>query len=183
MTEYLKIYDIVLVPFYIILFYIIATIIQKRNIEDKPYYRYFRLGLIVKLFAGLLFCGIYLFYYQGGDTLAYFSGTKVMSNLMIKDISSFISIIFNNRTIENYLSFDNNTGFPPYYGNNSAFSIIRFSMPFYFLGFGSYLGTTLVLNFVMYFTIWKFYSLLNELYPYESKQLAIALLFFPSVII
>jgi len=40
--------------------------------ETAPYYKYYLPGLLIKLFAGLGVCLIYVWYYSGGDTLNYF---------------------------------------------------------------------------------------------------------------
>lgn len=183
MTEYLKIYDIALVPLYIIIIFIIATLVTRRNIEQKPYYKYFTAGLMVKIFAGLAFCSIYLFHYQGGDTIYYYLGSESLIKLAVKDFLTFINILFGNKSPESYSVFDYKTGFPLYYRDPNAFAVSRFSIPFYILGLGSYIGTTIIMNTIMYLTVWKFYKMLTKMYPKDYKTTAIAILFIPSVVL
>jgi len=69
MSEYINTHDIIIVPLYLILVYFWASQIQKKHIAENPYYKYFKAGLMVNVVAGLVFSVIYLFYYDGGDTI------------------------------------------------------------------------------------------------------------------
>jgi hypothetical protein len=182
MTEYLKIYDIFLIPTYLIIIYFVATIIVNKNIGDKPYYKYFKWGLFAKVFAGLAFCAVYLFYYEGGDTIYYYRGAKALFNMAGKDFGTFLSLLAGNTSAENFAQFDMTTGWPTYFRDANSFAVNRFSVPFYMLGLGSYLGTTIALNVFLYTGIWEFYKFVNKIYPTYYKQTAIALLFIPSVV-
>lgn len=55
-------------------------------------------------------------------------------------------------------------------------------MIFYWLGFGSYLGNTIIYCFVLFFGFWRFFELLNILYPNGDKYFAIVLFYLPSVV-
>lgn len=182
MSEYLKVYDIFLVPAYLLIIYVVSTIITNREIGQRPHYKYFRWGLFAKLLAGLVFCSIYLFYYEGGDTLYYYSGSKSLVKLIGKDFSTFLSILFGNNNIENYSVFDSSTGWPIYYRDSSAFSVVRFSVFFIILGLGSFLGTTIVLNTILYIGIWQFLIMLTKIFQNQEKKIAIAVLFIPSLV-
>ena len=68
--EWVTIWDIVLFLPYLLLIYIFANIIEKRNIVENPAYAYYKKGLLVKIAGGFIFCTIYCFYYGGGDSIA-----------------------------------------------------------------------------------------------------------------
>ena len=89
MYNLITIKDVFIVPFLLLLAYLISTKIRNKNIDDKPYYRYFRIGLFVKIFAGLAFALIYIFYYGGGDTVYYFWGSGSIVKMFGKDIPTF----------------------------------------------------------------------------------------------
>lgn len=52
----------------------------------------------------------------------------------------------------------------------------------YVFSFGSYIGTALLLAFICYTGIWRLFLLFNHVFPLIEKQLAISLLFIPSVV-
>lgn len=182
MTEYLNIYDIFLVPAYLIIIYAIASIIVKRNINDKPYYKYYKWGLFAKIFAGLAFCAVYLFYYEGGDTIYYYRGAKAIFNMAGKDFGTFFSLMLGNMSPENYAQFDTTTGYPTYYHSANSFAVNRFSVPFYIFGLGSYLGTTIILNAFLFINLWEFFEFVAKKYTEYTQEIAVAIFFIPSVI-
>lgn len=182
MNNLITIQDALIVPFLLIVIYFIATKIKNNNIDDKPYYKYFRIGLFIKIWAGLAFAAIYLFYYGGGDTVYYFWGSGNIVKMFNKDIPTFFKLISGNHSAEVFSMFDRTTGWPTYFRDPNSFSVCRFNVPFYLLGFGSFLGNTIVMNFILFFGVWRFYKMLVELYPNNTKWLAYAVFFIPSVV-
>lgn len=174
--------DLFIVPLTLMVAYFVATRIKNKHIKEKPYYKYFRIGLFVKIWAGLAFAAIYLFYYGGGDTVYYFWGTESLVKMLAKDIPTFLKILGGNNSAEVFSFFDQSTGWPTYWRDPNSFAVCRFNVPFYVLGLGSYLGNTVVMNLFLYLGIWRFYQMLMELYPSNAKWLAIAVFFIPSVV-
>jgi len=67
--------------------------IARKIIQDhanEPAYEYFLKGLYLKIIGSLALCLIYLFYYQGGDTINYMSDTRALMRLASKDLGSFL---------------------------------------------------------------------------------------------
>ncbi len=162
--------------------YFIATRIKNRHINDEPYYKYFRIGLFIKIFAGLAFALIYLFYYGGGDTVYYFLGSESIVKMVDKDMPTFFKLLWGNHSLEVYSMFDRGTGWPLYFRDPNSFAVCRFNVLFYLMGFGSYLGNTIIMNLILYFGVWRFYKMVVRIYPNNEKWLAIALFFIPSVV-
>ena len=95
--------DYALTPFYLLIIFLIAYYIKRRNIEEYPYFKYFIPGLLVKIFGAFSVCYIYLYYYiAGGDTLVYFYSSKVLLALAEKNSSVFFHIMLGELTRENY---------------------------------------------------------------------------------
>jgi len=182
LNNLINIQDILIVPVLLLVVYFISTRIRNKNIADKPYYKYFRKGLFIKIFAGLFFAGVYLLYYGGGDTVYYFAGSHSIVSMLSKDFITFFKLIFGNHSLEVYSMFDRTTGWPPYFRDINAFAVSRFNVPFYILGFGSYLGNTVIMNFILFFGVWRFYKMLIELFPENKKWLAYAVFYVPSVV-
>ncbi len=179
---HIGILDYALAIFYLAIIFLAAFYYQTAKIKEHEEYVYFTPGLIAKIFGGLFFTFIYLFYYRGGDTLNYFHSASVLTNLFTKNPGTYFSILFGHLTPENWSYFDANTGYPMYYRNHWAFSVVRFTSIFVFFGAKSFLSTVVLLSTISYIGIWKLFSFIYKEFPRLKTQLAIAILFFPSVI-
>jgi hypothetical protein len=162
--------------------YLVSTRIKNKHIKSEPYYKYFRIGLFVKLFAGLAFAGIYLLYYYGGDTTVYFLGSGSVVKMASHHFPTFLKLLAGEHSPEVYSMFNNETGWPTYFRDPNSFAVCRFNVPFYMLSFGSYIGNTLIIDAFLYAGIWRFYRMLIHIYPEQERHFAYALLFFPSVV-
>lgn len=180
----LSVYDILLTPFYLLVIFLFARRVRKKNIRTNPVYKYYMPGLFVKIAGAISVCLIYVFYYEGGDTTAYFQGATAMINLFFKDSGAFFSILMGNLCGENLSVFDINTGWPPSYMwiDANTFFVIQFITPIAFLGFKSFILTAILLAWISYSGIWRLYLLFCEHFPQLSRQFAIAILFIPSVV-
>jgi hypothetical protein len=174
--------DLLIVPLLLVFVYFISSTIQSRHMEKEPYYKYYKIGLFAKIWAGLAFAMVYLFYYDGGDTTTYFFGTETIVKMAGKDFPTFIKLLLGKNTDEVFSMFDYTTGYSEYWPDVNSFAVCRFNVPFYLLGGGSYLGNTIIFNLFLYSGVWRFYKLMTELFPQNEKTLAIALLFIPSVL-
>jgi len=177
--------DLILVPLYLFVIIGLARIIKSNNINKYPEYKYFVKGLWFKIIGVSAFISIYLFYYGDGDFTVYFRGAKCLGNLLLQDFSKGFAILFNTDSYENsYSSFNYETGFPHshYFANKNTFLVCRLSAPLYLLGSKSFLITSFLTSVFSYIGIWKFYRLVNILYPGHAKSLAYIILFMPSLV-
>ena len=182
MRETITIIDALIVPLYLLIFWLIASSVKRKHIDSEPCYRYFTIGLMLKLFAGIAFALIYTYHYGETDTHYYYWGTQTLERLAHKDFGAFAMIMAGGHTPELYSAFDWTTGWPTYWRDPNSFAVCRFSVPLYLLGFKTYLGNVLVLNVFLFIGIWKFYKLMLKLFPNNDRNFAIALLFVPSVV-
>src|ERR1017187_1607294 len=178
----MSISDLILAPLFLLMIFLFARYRVNKNIESKPYYKYYIPGLFVKLFGGLGVCIIYTYYYGGGDTINYFQSDLAMLNLMVKSPATFVSILNGNLSYENYSVFDLDTGFPSYYYDKHTFIIVRLTTLICLLAFKSYLVTTFLLAWFCYSGIWRLFRLFCEEFPTLIKQIAVAIFFVPSVV-
>lgn len=158
--------------------------IKSKNIAQFPEYKYFIKGIAFKLLGVSAFVSIYLFYYGGGDTVSYFFGARAVGNLILQDFEKGIAVLFNTTSDYNdWASFNKNTRFPAYYmwRDSSTFSVSRYSALFYLIGAKSFIITSFIVCCFSYIGLWKFYRLLNILYPGYEKGLAYIILFLPSI--
>ena len=177
--------ELFLVPLYMLLIFIISSTISTSHIKKHIEYKYFNYGLLFKLLGVTGFCIIYLFYYEGGDTVNYFLGTKAIANLIEQDFEKGMAVLFNTDSYFNsWRSFNSTTGFPPHYmwKDPFTFSVSRITVPFYFLGLKSFLITSFLTACFSFIGIWKLYRLFNSLYPGNSRVFAYLILFLPTLI-
>jgi len=180
--KYVTVWDFILYPIYLLFIYAIANLIVNRNIEKTPAYKYYLKGLFVKIGGGFIFCCIYCFYYDGGDTNAYWQSAGILNKMMSKYFSVYLDIMAGNLTKTNLYCFDYTTGFPDYWKDPQSFSTVRFTSPLYLLTVQSYFTCTLLVSALTYAGVWRLYLLFAREFPGLEKQFAIAILFFPSLV-
>jgi hypothetical protein len=186
LADYLTAADFLVLLIYSIPVFLILLMIKRRNEELNPAYKYFLMGFSAKMFFALVFTFIYLFYYQGGDGVAYFWSSRAMSNLLLLNPKPALSIIFfDNRTWENWQCFNAETTFPMgryYFQMGDSFGVVRFTSLFMLPAFNLWLPCLLLLNLFLYRGVWKFFLLVCKFYPGNMKWNAICILFIPSVL-
>lgn len=175
-------WDLIVSLIILFLAYYIASNIQKKKEVRFYHYKYYRQALFIKLFAGISFCLLYIFYFNGGDTIYYFNGTRSLTLLGYKNLFAVAKLFIGIRSPQLYGLFDSFTWWPTYYSDPNTWAVCRFMLPFYVLGLGSYWGTSLIMNIFLFIPLWNFYKILVRMYPHQSKQMAIALFLMPSFV-
>jgi hypothetical protein len=179
----LDIWDIVLPPIYLLVIFLLAGINKKRKIAAHPEYKFFIPGLIAKIVGGVSLCLIYVFYYGGGDTINYHQSASVLINLLGKDPFDFFEIMFREPNFDRYTYFDNATGWPVYWTRDKyAFFVVKLIIPVVLIACKSFIASTILLAWIAYFGMWKLFRIFYNEFPKIGKELAIAILFIPSVI-
>jgi len=184
MNDVIGISDIIFVPIILGIIYFWANSVERNNMVTEPIYKFFKMGLFCKIYAGLAFALIYLYYYGGGDTINYYYGGKAVANLIFKNPSDYISVMTGELSYSNFSLFDYSTGWPPHYmwRDSKSMFVIRFITPFLFLTSNSFLATTILLAALSYTGIWRLFRVFAQRYRPASNELALAFLFVPSVV-
>lgn len=148
--------------------------------QGTPYKSTFLKGYIVKVFGGLAFGAIYAFYYKGGDTLNYFHDCSVFYNSFVSDPITALKIIFN--PIGQYQGdYYQHTIYLWFYDDTASFMVIRVIGLITVLGLNNFWITTMLVATFSYLCVWSLYRSLCLVYPTIKTELAIAILFMPSV--
>ncbi|MBT8195985.1 MAG: hypothetical protein HKO56_01405 [Bacteroidia bacterium] len=178
--KYISLVDLTLGP--IILFFIImfSILIRNRRIGENPEYKYYLIGLSLKLFGGISLVLVYSFYYDGGDTHAYFNDGVCYSKLMFSNIISYMDVMINGINWRSLFLFDDQTGIPTYYRDSQTYNVVRITNLIVTLSFRSFVVTTLIISWISFIGIWKMYKVFYTEFPHLNKQMAIAVLFIPS---
>lgn len=146
--------------------------------------QYFVYGLGVRLFGAITFMAIYLFYYKGGDTIAYYQTGAPFIRLLLSDPTAALGALVEPYSLENYSLFTAETGFPLIYiyGSSDTFNVVRFITPLLLLSFNSYFISTILMSALTFYGPWKLFKTFRRLFPGREKIVAFSTLFFPSVI-
>ncbi len=180
--EVITVWDFILFPVYFILIYAIASVVKNTNIGSNKTYEYYIKGLLAKIGGGFIFCLIYTFYYNGGDTTGYWASAGILNNMMSKNFSVYLDIMAGNLTKTNLYYFDSNTGYPDYWRDAQSFSTIRFISLLHFVTINSYFTCTLLVSALTYAGMWRLFLMFTREFPGLEKQFAIGILYFPSVL-
>ncbi len=180
MNEF-SILDLLVAPIYIVVFLALARRKMQAKIEENPIYEFYIRGLTIKMIGGIGLCFVYLFYYGGGDTLNYMHDARIMLRMAGTDFGAFCKIMVNGLQKADYVHFNRDIGYPEYnYNKKEEWVVIRYTVPFAFLGLRLYIPTTLVLAWFSYQGIWRMYMVFADTFKRHYKELAIPLLFIPS---
>ncbi len=180
--ELLTIWDVIFPVFYIFLILVYAYIIRLRKKEKYPEYKYYIPGLFAKIFGGLAFLAVYIFYYGEGDTTHYFQSCESLLNLAFVDFWKFSSIMLGNLSYENASLFGSEIGYAYYYNDPHSYAVVRFTVPFLILSGKSFVATTILVAAFTYSGLWKLFRLLVKIFPDSIKTSAFAVLFIPSTL-
>jgi hypothetical protein len=169
---------------YLIIIIGISLFIQYFRARKDPIYKYYMPGLFAKLICSVCFCLIYIYYYNGGDTVSYYETARAMVNLALSRPSDFFIVYFEKSSFRTYMLFDTQTGYPwPYmfFEPNSCF-VAKSLVPILLLSFKSYLVASVVLGWLSYTGAWQLFKMFVNYFPQLTQRMAIAALFVPSTL-
>jgi hypothetical protein len=177
-------WELLALPFYLLVIYFIANSIKRSNIEQNSLYKYYVWGLFAKIIGGICLALVYMYVYRGGDTTGYFQSSIAMKNLLLTSPVDWFLNEFGANTREHFSLFTWSTGYPyPYmYFDSQTYMVIRLTNPLLLFSFSSFLLTTVLLDWITYTGMWRLFLLFSHHYPNRKNLFALAILFFPSVL-
>lgn len=177
-SQYFEFWDLLILPIYLLLTFGIAYTVAPR--DDR---RLFMWAMALRMGGALFFASIYLFYYKGGDTLAYYQTAKPFASLFFDRPGEAFRALFSPYSEEAYSLFNANTGYPLryIYADPQTYTVSRLITPILFLSFNRYLAATVILSAVSFIGPWKLYVLFKDAFP-DRRIAAISALFVPSVL-
>lgn len=175
--------DVFLGALYILVAYFWAFNVVSKN-NTFLYKRYYLRGISYKIGGALFFAGIYVFYYKGGDSIAFFGTIKAVYNLFYLEPS--LTFDFLTDPFENYPSaarYEAGSYGVQYLTRGiPSLTIIRIGFFLDLLCFNSYWALCVLFAVISYQFTWRFFVLLCDIYPRLHKEFALAVLFIPSVL-
>lgn len=180
MIEYIRWYDYLLFIVFLFATIKICNRFVKSKIESSLY-SYFLNGLIIKLISSQIYVHIYIYYYGYGDTIRFFRFGQYYKNLLfeIENLSFFEWLFMTNETFKKIIGYtiEYSYGFA-----DSSFVMNKVSGTLSFFTFNSFLLNTAIFSFVSYLGLWYMFLVFKKMFPVLKRELAISILFVPSVV-
>lgn len=181
--KYLGIWDFIWVPIYLLIVHYVGNRVPRNRIDENGAYKYYKRGLLAKVYGGLAFALVYAFYYGGGDTMVYWLDAKGLNTVLFSDPLCYLKILLGDNRPLWFYCFDLKLHVPHHYLRDlQAYSVSRFASPFALLSVDSLLGCTILVAWVSFGGVWRLYLVFCEEYPKLTKELAMAFLFIPSLV-
>jgi len=180
--SYYSVIDIPLFMFYMIIIFLFAWSYANKRLIQNRIYKYFIPGLMAHILGALVFCLIYTFHYEGGDTVNYHNSSNTLIHLLFKNPKHFFEVWLFDSSNKCHSYFDADTGYPLYLNKINAFNVVRLMVPIEMISLGSFLVSSTLLASITYIGSWKLYQLFTSLYPRLYKGFGFMILFMPSVL-
>lgn len=179
----LSVTDLIISLLYVLLIGIILLVY--RNQKDELEYRYFLPFFFFKTLCTLAFVVLYVYYYHGGDSVGFWSGSNSFIELAFKDFGAFIRTLFGNATDPDFTNafIANNINYPSWIlREDEGLFVSKIGIIFNLLSFKNYLATCLLFMMVSFVAQWKFYLFIRRnFFKSAYSKVFLVLLFIPSV--
>jgi hypothetical protein len=177
-------WEFILTPIYFIILIKIGKWYYDKKNRAAGSKKLFLNGLRVKMIGAILITLVYNLYYQGGDTTGYFNDGRLLNKILLHDPAAAFRMYTISGNIDSWPNELSGVASSLRMASRSSnWLVVKISSLFSMLCFQSMLCTALFFAFFAYLCIWKFYTILSEMYPPVRMQLAIAIIFVPCVII
>ncbi|CAN5287740.1 hypothetical protein BH09BAC2_BH09BAC2_03300 [soil metagenome] len=174
-----SIFDYILLPVYILLFYIIMVF--KRKKYDKETALYFTRCFWLHVFGCIAYTFVFWFIYGGGDSFGYYVGSDIIRNVL-KDDPFFATYLFkSNKDIYNaVISSGYGSKVPGSMLSNAKMMLLTSFVSF--PSFNFFYIISLFLSFFAFVGNWKLFYILDILNKRRYRNLtAIAVIYMPSI--
>ncbi len=111
-SNYVSFYDISIATLWLVIFLVIAN--SRARKVDATIRKYYLRNVFFKFFFAISFAIVYLIYYGGGDTTAYWDGAVTLNNLFMNSPSLYFENLITEPSSEIFSKhFSLETGYPP----------------------------------------------------------------------
>jgi len=175
----MAIFEFVLYPFYVAVFYFIFKSFRK-NYTDPVLKYYHAQGFWIKTLIVLLFAFFNAKLSLGDSFVLYQEEGKNLYDMILKNSSNVKWIMMKGVDFdESLLRNSYNRG---YLLNEPNFMVVRFVAVISFFTLGKYLLTNLVFSLLAFTGAWKLFLFFYEQYPHLHRKFAIAILYLPTFV-
>ena len=182
-SNYISIQDISIALLWFVIL-LIVSFYKRNRIENLEIKKYYIRNILFKFSFAIFFSIIYIVYYGGGDTTAYWDGAVTLNKLFFSaPVDYFNHLISEPTSALRSMHFTADTGYPPgwIYREPEAWFICKLSSIVSIFTFRSYFAGTLFFAFFTARASWRVFEMLQELDTHSVRLAAYCILFVPSV--
>ncbi len=170
--------DLIVTPIVIFLVFGAAYFLRP-YFTDSVTRRYFIPALAVRVAGALALGFIYQFYYDGGDTFNFHThGSRHVWEAFTEDPDKGVRLFLRDEDQRGLYRYSSKI---PFYKDESSYSVIRVSALIDFFTYSTYSATAVVFSVMSFVGLWLFFQTFYRHYPHLHLQLAVGILFVPSV--
>lgn len=140
---------------------------------------YFFPALTLKI-VGAIFIGmLYQFYYRGGDTFVYHSGSRIIWEAFTDSPLIGLKLLFaDGSSQEGIYAYSSKIAF---FHDAQSYNVVRISALFDLITFSSYSATAVLFSVFSFIGMWMLFTTFYKQYPKLHRSIAVATLFIPTV--
>lgn len=166
--------DLVLVPVYFILLFLIIKFIKKRNPDNFLIQKYLVKGFVFKIFCAIFYGLLIRFYYGFGDSLTYFKDAMHIKQFLVAGTESWDIILWDFKQVK--IAYPSNLA-----GSNGGWMVQRINIVLSYLAFNRFFVVTILYATLAYAGMFKMLQTFDAIMPGWHKRMALIVLFVPSV--
>ncbi|MDC0302249.1 hypothetical protein OAL39_00940 [bacterium] len=181
-SNYVSLYDISIATLWLIILLVITN--SRARKVDGEIRKYYMRNVLFKFFFAIAFAVVYLIYYGGGDTTAYWDGAITLNKLFIESPSFYFENLMSEPSPEIFSKhFNVETGYPPgwLYKEPEAWFVCKIASIISFITFKSYFAATIFFAFLTAMASWRVFEMIVKLGTHKTNIAALCILFVPSV--
>ncbi|MBL4668395.1 MAG: hypothetical protein HRT73_00165 [Flavobacteriales bacterium] len=177
------IFDYILGLAYFILIYFFAYAYKSKKEETDNTYQYFMYALSTKVFGGLGFLFLSVYYWGGGDSFSYFNTAHDYAIFFLEDSSQALDTLFLSSKDMNWYKYEWAFNRHHFLNSPATYTVVKITSIINLISFNSYLPSTLIYSTLSFLGVWNMYFVFCKLYPHLKKRLLYGFFFIPSVVL
>jgi hypothetical protein len=161
---------------------IMGLMLRESRYKKQTCGRFFMWGLMAHLLGTLAFDAVYVFYYGGGDTTEYHRGASIIAQTLLDNFDlgwQLMTTDAQTKTLQTSAIIGQIGG---YYEAPNTLVVLRIAAIFQLISFGSFWISSLWFGCMAFLGLWAFYRVTIDMYPALENEMAMAVIFIPSVI-
>ncbi len=180
--QYITVYDYLLMPVYLYIFYIL---IKKSSAKytDPELRKYFFVSFYLHMFGAVAYALMVQYYYGYGDSFVFYYGSDFLSTQVTQDPGNIRYFFKPAAEVKSWYDFEvGDLSYAGYFGIASNLFVMKISALLSLISFNKYLIITLFFGFFSFSGLWRLFLVFKDINKdRELKILAWTILFVPSV--
>ena len=163
MQQIITIYDYLLLPFYLIMFYLIVKRKAKKY-NGTPLRKFFLLAFWLHMFGAIFLAMLMQYYYGYSDSFGYYIGGDIFKGMIIKDLPSFRYFFYSgNDLVSEVKALGYGDKMPLMMSGDPNVFIMKISAMLSFFCFNKYLIISLFFGFFSFIGSWKLFYVMQKI--------------------